>query len=59
MKPRYIAHTSGKQPVSDGVILECVFSDRAVVGKYPARLWRWDAVGDESDIIAYRVIEQE
>jgi hypothetical protein len=59
MKPRYIAHTGGEQPVADDTLVECAFSDEAIAGAGPARMWRWDKIGNETDIIAYRVIEQE
>jgi hypothetical protein len=61
MKPRYIAHTTGKQPVDDGVIVDIVIRANLPGAFHPmeASFWDWSITGVPGDIIAYRVIEQE
>ena len=55
--PRYIAHTSGKQPVGDdervAVVLRCGRLNERV-----AYFFNWRNTGWEYDIIAYRVIKE-
>jgi hypothetical protein len=55
-KPRYIAHTSGKQPTFE--VVQVVYRDGKVGGILPAHLWRWNKCGNDADIIAYRVIKR-
>lgn len=58
-KPRYIAHTSGKQPVRDDVKVVVIFRDRWEGNVFPASMFRWGTLGNDADIIAYRVISQD
>jgi hypothetical protein len=57
-KPRFIAHTGKKQPVDDHLALEVMFPDSTTTFGFSER-FRWSKTGKCSDIIAYRVIEQE
>jgi hypothetical protein len=58
MKPRYIAHTGNERPVIGSAWVEVVFRS-GNMDYASARSWYWNHDGDSSDIIAYRVIEQE
>jgi hypothetical protein len=56
MKPRYIAWYGGVRPVKGRV--EMVIRNGArMIGR--ACAFSWSRLNQESDIIAYRVIEQE
>lgn len=57
-KPRYIAHTTGKQPVGDDVIVEVAFRDGHVITSFPAKNWVWNPTLCKPTIIAYRVIKE-
>jgi hypothetical protein len=60
-KPRYIANTSGKQPVDDDVVVVVRLRGHRLRAEdaMPAHCWRWNDTSGHGDIIAYRVIEQE
>jgi hypothetical protein len=59
MKPRYKAHANGKQPADSYSLVEVVFKDGFTYSGLPVWAWRWSKNHVDSDIIAYRVIEQE
>ena len=57
MKPRYIAHISGKQPVPNGEVVRVEFKNGTNMTALSENImWsdKWI-----NNIIAYRVIEQE
>ena len=59
-KPRYIAHTSGKQPVGDDVKVEVLLSgDQGRGNTGSACGYNWGQTALKSrEIIAYRVIKE-
>ena len=54
-KPRYIAHTSGKQPVGDDECIDVVLNGGYIIYSTYATRLRWTKLGNDCDIIAYRV----
>jgi hypothetical protein len=52
----WIKWDGGKQPVSDGTEVEVKFRNRDS-GSAPSSIFRWDHLGVDYDIVAYRVVE--
>jgi hypothetical protein len=54
----WITHTPSKPPVDETVIVEARCRDGEVVGPWPALEMEWTVHGCDSDIVAYRIVNQ-